>query len=382
MKKFFIILCGILIMGDAVARIMFTPQSVNHNIASAWKSGGIYENELTDEYPKLAEQLNNETGTFGTDEGAIVLVMARKIYDNGGEFCATQIQAANINGRRYIWIDYIKDDKFFCNTVCKPGFFGANCSKSSGVVAVNNNKLNFGTFDVITSGKETNIITEETQVLSSINRKKSDIRTAAHVVLGMVKLLDHGMIVAPIEIVAERDLTGSGGIHSRIISAKSNGGNTLLCRAGYYANADETDCVSRAQHVTETLCDGFDGYNETVHTKYTPSGSSCSKFFCSQSGYGFKSQNDKTCVECAGGALAYIKDDGTCGICTKGKIANETRDDCLDESDVKQYSKDKMKSNGNRQCWLETDGRKFAGCVNVCPGTTPCYIDGKCKACD
>lgn len=382
MKKFLIALCGILVVGNALGRTMYTPKPVAHNMASTWQVGGTYEDKLIDEYPQLDSQLNNEKGTFGTDEGAIVLVMARKIYDNGGYFCATQIQAGNINGRRYVWIDYIEDNKFLCTTVCKPGFFGTNCEKSSGVVAVNDKKLNFGIFDVVTSGRESNIITESTEVFSAANQTRSDIRTAKHVILGMVKLLDHGMIVAPIEITAERDTTGSGGIHSRITSANSNGNTTLLCRSGYYANGDKTDCVSRAQHVAETLCDGFSGYVEGMHTKYQESSSSkCSKFYCTQSGYGFTSANDKTCIPCNGGELAYVNADGLCDTCQKGEYPRSSGNGC--DSQMETYSQIQMKSgpNGNRECWLETDPEKFGGCV-ICSTNNQCWNGKNCTTCD
>lgn len=381
MKKFLIAICGILVVGNALGISM--PKVVS-DLSSTWNVGGTYNDETWHgTYSKLSGQLNSDKGTYGNSKGAIVLVMARKIYDNGGYFCATQIQTGSIGDVRYKWIDYIKDDKFFCFTVCKAGFFGASCERSSGVVAVNRNKLNFGTLDVITSGNESNIITEETEVFADSSLDPSSTLTAKHIILGMVKLLEHGIIVAPIEVVAEIDKLGTNG---KIISAKSNGENTLLCRSGYYANSDNTDCVDRAQHVAETMCEGFDGFKESMHEKYQESKSSkCSKFYCKDSGYGFKSTNDKTCIECEGDALAYVNSYGLCDKCQKGEIANESRDGCIKEGDLTKYSQSEMKKRGERECWLETDPRRFAGCViGNCSSEMPCYNSTRksCESCN
>ena len=254
-----------------------------------------------------------------------------------------------------------------------------------------------------TTGKSDGRFTEQMQVFYHKGGAGSGSeRSSFDVVLGVLEVKEHGLVVAPVQIEGRRTGTQFLGNRSYIRTVMSNNRKTLLCADGFEPNSNGTDCVKTSWCDTkkqlDNLCEGYtSGYNSEQHklvksSKYTQVGTNgnisinrvatCYYFTCAANGYGFKSVNDKTCVECEGGALAYIKNDGTCGKCTKGEIAKNTHDGCWKENEVTQYSKDQMKSNENRQCWLETDGRKFSGCVHECPGTTPCYISGNCKACD
>ncbi|MBQ1927498.1 MAG: hypothetical protein II179_00330 [Alphaproteobacteria bacterium] len=361
MRKIIIAICGIILAGGAQARYLSKPLIETHTVALRWGVGGTYETDLNDVYPQLESQLNSENGTYGTDEGAVVLVLARSIYENGGRFCATQVQAGNINGQRKIWIDYIKDPTFQCYTLCKPGFLGETCSeRSAGVIAVKTGVLNFGTIDVKTTGEDDNVITNEVEVFSVNNQEASNIRTADHVVLGMVKLLDHGIIAAPIKIIAERDKTFSGGIHSRIISASSNGKTTLLCVRGYVSSSDGKDCVLKTQQVTEQYCKDFQsGYSEEKHIKYVPEGLNCMKFICAEDNYGFK-QGSKDCIPCATTRTQGINEAGECKQCTGGKMFKDG--DCKDsESLSRQHLLNGLYSVG--KCWMKSSPSEYKDCV-------------------
>lgn len=404
MKKFFIILCGILVMGDAFGDIKpdryKEPHILDESMQSAWnlqsnsKFNYLLDKDLYKELYDANYKIKKVTGTYD-DEEAIVLIIARNIFENGGRFCMTQIQSANQNARRYTWIDYYHDEKIYnCEILCKSGYYGKTCSDTNApaMTGTDSNTLDFGTPEILSSGKDENKTTPMVDVFVADNSKASPTTTATHTVLAVTKKMDHGVMVAPVRIEAER--YHSGNLYSKINSVYtvSPALSTLLCAQGYKPNSNGTDCEqinsvfsssvsSLYSNISNKWCEGYpeDGYLSSQHYKFMDV--DCTKYTCTNYLYGFTSSNDKTCKQCEGGALAYIKRDGTCGKCTKGKIANETRDDCLDEDNVTQYSKDQMKSNGNRQCWLETDGRKFAGCVNGCPDSTPCY-DGSCKSCN
>jgi len=391
MKKFFIVLCGILIMGNAFGyRDVQIPKKItDSSILNAWGSKfddwNSYTIDVYSAKPKYVFapdwQFNTKAGTYGTNgagaEGSIVAIIARDIWKNGGRFCTTQIQAAESGSND--WIDYHSVSEYKCENICRPGYSGDKCAENKfDCDNMNVNYLN-NLDDVknaslrLLSGKQEHNITEYIDVFHYVNDNASNYSYA--MVLGVLERRQHSVLVAPVRVLADDGKMDSA-------HAKSTG-PILLCAPGYVASDSITkDCVVAPQcgGSDKDFCTGEtnEGYNEDQH-EWQISG--CKKFRC-KNNKGFKSVNDKTCVECPGGALAYIKDDGTCGICNKGEIANATRDNCINEAHVKQYSKDQMKSNGTRQCWLETDGRKFSGCVHECSDTTACYINDACKACD
>lgn len=407
MKKFFIILCGILVTATAMGASR--SPDVKTDYADDWKVGTPYSTDVSAIF--TPQSMETYDGTYGHGEGAIVAFVANAIYKNGGYFCATQIQAANENLNIHSWIDYYSTSDFKCKTVCKPGYTGDMCSEIATTDNTDCDTTNFKeTFfkrDILdklkTTGKSDGRFTEQMQVFYHKGGAGSGSeRSSFDVVLGVLEVKEHGLVVAPVQIEGRRTGTQFLGNRSYIRTVMSNNRKTLLCADGFEPNSNGTDCVKTSWCDTkkqlDNLCEGYtSGYNSEQHklvksSKYTQVGTNgnisinrvatCYYFTCAANGYGFKSVNDKTCVECEGGALAYIKNDGTCGKCTKGEIAKNTHDGCWKENEVTQYSKDQMKSNENRQCWLETDGRKFSGCVHECPGTTPCYISGNCKACD
>ena len=380
MKKFIVAICGIILAGGAQARYLTKPLIETYTVGLDWGVGGTYETNLNDVYPLLESQLNSENGTYGTDEGAIVLVMARSIYENGGQFCATQVQAGNINGKRTIWIDYITDATFNCYTLCKPGFFGKTCSEKSvpgKIVAVKTSVLNFGTTDVKTTGEDDNVITNEVEVFSVNNQEASDIRTADHVILGMVKLLDHGIIAAPIKIIAERDKTFSGGIHSRIISASSNGETTLLCAHGYVSSSDGEDCILKTQQIiTEQYCEGFkSGYSEEKHIKYVPIGLNCMKFICAEENYGLYGSNND-CIPCETTRKQGINAAGECKICGNDQMFNGER--CVGYTPISPKEMlDGIFDIG--KCWMKSGLSEYRDCVRCDKGQEWSDSDNKCK---
>lgn len=389
MKKIFIIICGILVMDDAFA--VTKPKIAGYN--TDWNVGGGYTH---DEYSTSTSnndgfasswQLNSNMGTYGQDEGSIVVVMAREIWKNGGYFCTTQIQHANAGADFHL--DYYNKGTYKCLPVCKSGFSGDGCA-TQGLAdcdtqdytnvfggVINNNELR-----IMSGGAVGRLDNDDIYVFEYDNNINKSKKSYA-VVLGVLKVRPHSLTVAPIRV----DGDAKNRNNSWIESVKSNEKHTVLCAPGYVLNATRTDCEPSTQCNTSlklnNLCPGYaSAYDSTKHILDDTKTGGCYKFKCLQTGYGFKTKNDFDCMECPGGALAYIDADGLCNECPKGQYPNESRTGCLDKNKLNQYSKVDMQSKNGRQCWLETTSERFAGCVNGCSGSTECWKDGNCAVCD
>ena len=378
MKKFLVALCGILVVGSAMAHPdHYAEPGGKSNFGSDWNVGGNYDTPITDYYKSL---VYHKPGTYD-DETAVVLVLARTIYENGGEFCTTQVQAANKNGRQYTWLDYYdKEGSYQCETLCKFGYDPKNeCEAITSTRCDFSDQRNlFENKDLITGTKEAGRITESMNVFSFANEtgngssdKPAGPQTAKHVVLGVVDVLEHGVMVAPIEITGERSPTGSD-IHSSISSALSNGKgkNTLLCASGYVPNSSKSDCVMtptcEQQYKLAKMCDDFlTGFDPESHELELHG--SCYEYRCNLDYYGFKGKTDRTCIACPDDARHGVNDDGVCVSCTKkGQYFDNGQKGCAD--DAQQISKSQMTqgkdyNNTDAKCWLKQTAQEFSDCV-------------------
>ncbi len=395
MKKFFIIICGILVIGDAVASR--EPKKTSTD-GTYWNVDGTYNTNVAggeQDYSKFAPgyQFNSRAGTFGDKaNGSIVAVVATRIYQNGGHFCTTQIQAGN--SWYQLWMDYYRPENYTCETICKPGFYGNDCSSTEPTPC--NTDLDYTKIfnQAQYDGRRRDsgldyVFTTEMEVFDY--DEPGSAKEKSNIVLGVIKRLAHGVVVAPVKVVGRRNGNITD-VDTRIISANSNGTEVLLCASGFIYNTTKTDCVKGPKCADEILKEWCEGYYQADYKsdehKIKIYGN-CKKFECINSNYGFKSKNDKTCMECPGGALAYVNADGVCDKCLKGEYPNSNRNGCLTKDRMNTYSQMQMKSgpNSNRECWLETDGRKFSGCVYGCPRpnqTGECWNESRkqCNVCD
>ena len=110
LKKFIIAICGIILAGGAIGASR-VPDKKDFD----WGQYDVFDRDVSNTFTKEG-YFNNYEGTYGGGEGAIVAFVARKIYKNGGYFCATQIQAANENWNDHSWIDYYRNS--FLNLLC------------------------------------------------------------------------------------------------------------------------------------------------------------------------------------------------------------------------------------------------------------------------
>ena len=362
MKKIIVVVCAVFVVYGAMGASR-VPDKVDFD----WGQNEVFDKDVSDVFTK-SEYFHNREGTYGDGEGAIVAFVARKIYKNGGYFCATQIQAANENFNDHSWIDYYKNN-FPCMSVCKPGFTGDDCEtviKNTDSVC-NNNDFTTGVFRksllelLKKDGGSVGRFTEEMQALDyEHGYGTSDYnRNAWDTLLGVLEVKKHGLIVGPVKVQGRR--TGVwGGYRSYMINAYTTKNSFLLCAAGYVEK--NGDCVKGpscdvAAQEALPLCDGYDenDYNSDEHTMDSrgTGANKCRYFYCSVSGYGFNGSNDKTCVSCDDKKKSYVDVNGVCQQCETGYIYNGTR--CVV---AKKITKEKM-----RECYMKRNPDDFKECV-------------------
>jgi hypothetical protein len=380
MRKFIIAICGIMLVGDAIARDHDQLNPTQTNVAPWWNTGESYLTSITDFYPKVADEIAGTDGRshdrHGTwdDEGAIIIWAAREIYEHGAKFCPVQIQAANENTYHEVWMDYYwnEDDSKWkkCTIVCVKGYSGSKCQTRSdnecpekltlnipGSKPFTNlpdwKSLNPETTVTDANGVQTTVSvrtknlynkTESMTVISFKNgsgTNDSD-REATHIVLGVVEKVNHGIKVAPIQVIGRRSKTG-GGIKSWIKSVQSNGQETLLCYKGYVPSGKE--CVKKPE------C----GSNNQT---------SSDEELCENENYGFD-KNGK-CVLCKTTKTQGVDDTGECIQCKDDdKMFKDGR--CVGYN---RYDNKDLVEGIRRafDCWREMRSGDYSRCVK-CEGT-------------
>ena len=404
MRKIIVAICGMLAVGRALA----SPpnryrEPLKSDVAEKWLNGykGTYSMPLTSTYSDLAKQLDDKSksmhehnGTYD-DEGAVILFVARDITEHGALVCATQIQAANQNGRQYTWFDYYWPDDWACKWICETGYSGVGCSDTSlkcplpirGLPFSSGKSVMSSSVPQITSIKETKdkyIHTTEMEVLDYKNEEAGksdvDVRQSYHIVLGIVEQIDYGVYLAPIKIMGQRGKTGFG-ISSWINSVyAANGQRTLLCKDGYIPNNTKNGCVKNpACDGTESYpsCNGFStGFDESKHEEYTDTVNKCKAYRCIEDNYGFKSNDNHECILCDIDIKKGINRNGVCEKCATSQCFNASSGQCGGCTIIPKRQIERGKkydSDVNRECWTKPSTAKFWGCV-MCPDENKCYI--------
>lgn len=398
MKKIIIAMCGLLIAGEAVAK-KGTPdklQSPTAQYATYWlKSDAAYDTQLNGFYTKFAEQIgeNNRNGTFN-DEGMVIIWAARKIYKNGAMICPVQIQAANENGYKSVWLDYYwktNNNAWGCVDLCRPGWSGNNCETNEQSCYSSNNSENilgnlpdtkslWYSTNTQEGNKWNNRHTTAMQVLyidNEIDEKNEsgEPRETRHIVLGVVQKMDHGVMVAPIRIKGERHRRNISGLASWIKEVKSDGQTILLCQDGYAANSTGDDCIQYTTCTgTEGLkqCEGFTKFDPEKHTSFKVG--DCRKYKCTDPTQGFVSDSNHDCIACDTTIKSGINKNGECEKCATGKCFNTSTGECGGCIEIPKLKIERGPNydSQNRECWRKTNADKFWGCV-MCPDENQCY---------
>lgn len=407
MRKFLVILCGIMVTqaGFAEKRTLQTPHLLTTDAYfDAWdaektpdisKVSTTYSTDISGTF-SISGFYNTDMGTWGQDEGSIIPIIAKKIYEHGGYFCMIQVQAANGSDSGY-FIDYFMDTngtytsggssyKHKCKTVCEEGWSGSKCENHE-YNCPNQTPPNVDyTQDLnnrqsgqlrITSGKQSDDIRITTGVDVFYYKNGNTSYSSYALVLGVVQQNKHSLEVAPVMIYANDHYIK----WAHIIPDTTK----MLCAPGYKVNSSGTDC-ERALECTEGYvppCDSVspasDKYDEDQHIQkeITKNGQTCWRVWC-KDGHGFDPEevSQGTCQSCVQGARVGVN--ATTGVCDTCQTAGEFFDDGQCRPAKYQISNlqmskgpDYMNADNDRECWRESDIAKFKNCVMCDQGK--CY---------
>lgn len=335
--------------------------------------------------------LNASPGTH-SDEGAIVAIIADRINANGGYFCPWQIQCANKRKYTTSPTSYYTPNGVSsanCMWLCKDGFSGANCGELTVAYDSDTRTLDtvFGAPGVKTDGGSNGNLSANVQVFTKFWRndfrgvngadgKKENDKGEVNNVLGVVKLLDHGVMAAPVQVACQwqnwKDVTSFVG------TVASCSDPVLLCQEGYTPNSNKTDCVPVTEDMLQTkgktFCPGFDRekFRSAEHVLDT-SGSDCAKYFCKDAGMAFTSATDHTCAECSTGVKGGSNPkDGTCVKCSTGQYFEAKTGECESAGAYSNldlvYGKGKDRNTQkdlDKQCWTILSPANYKSCVET-----------------
>lgn len=307
----------------------------------------------------------------GYDEGAIVMLVARDIRQNGARFCPTQLQGANKN-RDWSWTEiYDVGGSNKCFWLCKPGFSGEGCE---GGVATTCNSMEITKDNMNFSrvvGSATNI---ESEIPMFYMNWKSD-HQESDMILTVKQWLEggHGAWVSPTIFRAER--TGWKDMISTA-TIKFVGTAVLMCMDGYRPNGTNTDCEAINQDLCNlnSVCPGWTSsdFKASEHVMYK-NGDTCYEYRCMMPGYGFVSASDRTCKECNENAQYGVpQKTGVCVFCPVEKIFDENASDsgyCVTAAQIgtgtMQYGPQKSRTTKPllNQCWTQVEPSTYKSCV-------------------
>ncbi len=392
MRKFLVILCGILITqaGFAEKRTLQEPHILTSDAYfDAWdaekapdisKVTANYSTDISGIF-SISGFYNTDMGTWGRDEGSIIPIIAKKIYEHGGQFCMIQVQAAN--GRDTgKFIDYFMDQngtytsggseyKHKCLTICEEGWTGAKCatqkyecSKPNVDFTKDLNNRQEGKLR-ITSGKQSDDIRITNGVDVFYYKNGNTSYNSYALVLGVVQQNQHSIEVAPVMIYANDQYIK----WARMIPDTGK----LLCAPGYKVNSSGTDCELADE------CDpSYVGpcpnaypstnlYDEDKHDKVSDTAQNCWYIRC-KNGNGFDPEKISTaeCTTCVQGAKIGVND--ATGVCETCKNPGEFFADgqCKParyQIPNLQLAKGIDYLNSDNECWRESDTAKFKSCV-------------------
>ncbi|MBO4583254.1 MAG: hypothetical protein J5714_04340 [Alphaproteobacteria bacterium] len=367
MKKIIIAICGMFVVSGAMAsREIIKPKSnTTSQIRAHWganTSNGFGVSVVDKFAPKW--QFNTKAGTYGTNnEGSIVGIVARDIWEHGGNFCTTQIQAAwswvDVLNNRY-WIDYYDSpEKYMCKKICESGYSGEKCETKSYDCIDTANYLT-GLNDVqdsslrLLSGKQNGNITNKMDVLGFSNGMGG--KDSYHIVLGVIERKEHSVLVAPIRIDAN---------DNKIISAYSGDKTFVLCAPGYKLNAKEDDCepapeCDPSNIASQDWCTSWKEPENNADQYKLVSINGCKQYRCKNENYGFETWPNKKCVSCGTGKKFErygVNNLGACLDCDgENELFSREEKRCVR---MKKITKEKM-----RDCFMKTDPDEFKSCVN------------------
>lgn len=379
--------------------------------ADNWGAGSVQTcgtNEIAGTEACIGESVNSGCASWTMksrqydDEFAILMMVAREINDHGARFCPTQVEGHNKNKGK-AWTEYsdaASGSTASCVWLCQSGWTGDRCSvPATSSVSCDASLLkreNYSGVKRVASGANIKgslpmFGTNAKGVAGILNASATLAACGVHktqehnMILAINRWLPsgHGAFVRKMVVRAER--RGWKNMESTAtVYPASNSADILVCKNGYQANANGSDCIEINANVCrlQQSCDGWTDYNEKLHTFVQQSNQNCYQFRCTETGKAFASETNRgTCVECVSGLRTGVSPTtGACVKCDVGLIfsANATSSGfCVATNSYSnvdlQYGRGRTKNSEldiDKQCWTMTDPVEYEKCVTTVPTTS------------
>ena len=323
-----------------------------------------------------------------SDEGAVLMLVARQVKTTGAKFCVTQIQGENTN-ESDPWLGYYNPsgNVFKCFWLCMPGYGGSECSESAesaGQDLCDPTEISREAFSGYRLARNNNAPSIEDIAWMfhrwtngcSGNGNTYQEHESFIAVSGWLPS-KHGARVA--SMIAWSDRYGYSNMDSdaKITTA---GESLVMCSPGYKPNPSGTDCepvnTTACLLSSASFCDGFarDKFNEVIHDLDSTGSGNCLRYFCKDKNQAFPSLGDTSCVDCANGVKGgpHPKN-GVCVTCNTGQYFDSTSGECKTargfSKKVLQYGPSEAKSTTKvtEECWTITDPDTYKACVGIGP---------------
>ena len=290
-----------------------------------------------------------------SDQGVMLMLVARKINKNGAYFCPTQIESRHTDKKANTVVTLYNDPADFseseCFWLCKGGFTGSECKtavsdiKECNKVELDTTRYNDTKVSIYRNDVEGGMPILENSTyncLGNVPEEHDIILAVDHLESG-----GHGAFVRQFVILAHRigwpdmnssivvypakQLSYNGKLYGESdyidISDKLASGDAvitdvkpmLICTNGYEPNSSGTLCVP----IDACANTGNNGNNDGNNGNNDGNNNSCDTV-----GYGYNT--DGKCVKCTGTAGFFgITSDRQCVKCTDGKIYDKVTETCI-----------------------------------------------------
>ena len=330
------------------------------------------------------------------DEWGIQMLIVRETNASGVEICPMQLNGHNKN-KKDTWGGAVILDKNKCVWLCKDGYTGGKCQTDTTLANVtdcSDFSLKLDTYKNLEVSSSVDSDTSAYIISKEMLKCSGNIGEAHYMIWGVSELTNSGKgaWVEPMTWRVAREGYENMDSWSVVSVIDSSKYKELLCLNGYKINDEGTDCepinsefcteeseASTEENLTEeAMCEGFalKDYNSTIHEidlqymNYSDYGALfCVKYSCKESGKGFASSSDKSCVECPDNKGKIDEKTGICITCSSGQYFDEDDGICktavaYSKSDM-QYGKGETKNTVPlaQQCWLIATPEEYAECV-------------------
>ena len=315
-----------------------------------------------------------------------ILMVAHTVTEGGAYFCPTFVEGSKYGNTH----THYYDAGGTCHWLCKPGYSGTDCAQFSsapvGELCDSNPVLPERYADLTVPKKGVPYIWTSLPYFIHGHWYRCDgpkhVKDEHDVVLAIsrFKRTGHGAFARP--MVFRGQWAASAG--TLAVSPYPNTRDILLCKKGYKANADGTDCEiidDTKCSVTEddmlnTLCGGFqkDGYDSTQHQLELSEDGRCYVYKCREPGQAFTGTSDTTCIQCSNGLRGGASPlNGVCVSCMVGQIFDSTATSsnyCTDAVGLTNiemmYGRGQTKNTVPQvkdQCWSKTVLDEYKDCI-------------------